>query len=451
MDSKKITKEKIAPNKANSIVQDLTYVAILEDYNKDVSIPKPKGYRSEDFQCCCKNQFCKSTDKSSMVSKEMMMSYGKLPNHNYMINWPTEGNDSYLNVIEKTEKQREKALVRAKQHTLCFVYFLQHELGYHQLGLADDEFPTHDKLPIIPYYRESRRIHGIVRFILNDLTHPYLQPLPLYRTCIAVGDYPIDQHHHQYNGKIKLPDLHFQPIPSYGLPLGTLIPKGVDGLIVAEKSISVSNLVNGTTRLQPVVMQIGQAAGTLAALAVKGNTKIKDVSVRVVQNVILNANGYLLPYLDVPVNDPKFKPYQRIGSTGILKGRGKSVGWSNEMWFDADSLLKTSDLRGLIDYYPAVKQILSNYQDSHKLSINEALKILIATDHCTGLKNTQTAETMSTLKNLSKVYNIKSLNLNKKITKGVMAIFIDYFLDPFNKMPVDIYGRLIKKNESVYN
>ena len=40
-------------------------------------------------------------------------------------------------------------------------------------------------------------------------------------------------------------------------------------LIVAEKSISVSNIINGTTRLQPMVMQIGQAAGALAALAVK--------------------------------------------------------------------------------------------------------------------------------------------------------------------------------------
>lgn len=50
--------------------------------------------------------------------------------------------------------------------------------------------------------------------------------------------------------------------------MGALIPQTVDGLIVAEKSISVSNIANGTTRLQPVVLQIGQAAGALAALAV---------------------------------------------------------------------------------------------------------------------------------------------------------------------------------------
>ena len=81
--------------------------------------------------------------------------------------------------------------------------------------------------------------------------------MPLYRTTIAVGDYPVDQHHDRYDGNEPLPDLHFHPVPSYGLPLGTLIPVQADNLVVAEKSISVSNVVNGTTRLQPVVLQIG--------------------------------------------------------------------------------------------------------------------------------------------------------------------------------------------------
>ena len=69
---------------------------------------------------------------------------------------------------------------------MCFVYFLQHELGFNTLGLADDEYPTADKLPFIPYHRESRRIHGLVRFNLNHVCEPFKQSQPLYRTCIAV-------------------------------------------------------------------------------------------------------------------------------------------------------------------------------------------------------------------------------------------------------------------------
>ncbi|MBK6479564.1 MAG: FAD-dependent oxidoreductase [Saprospiraceae bacterium] len=55
----------------------------------------------------------------------------------------------------------------------------------------------------------------------------------------------------------------FFPVPSYTVPLSVLLPQKVKNFIVAEKAISVSNIVNGTTRLQPVVLQIGQAAGSL--------------------------------------------------------------------------------------------------------------------------------------------------------------------------------------------
>ena len=56
----------------------------------------------------------------------MMITYGRLPNHKYMINWPIEGNDYYINLIEMTPEERVKALEYAKHYTMCFVYFLQH-------------------------------------------------------------------------------------------------------------------------------------------------------------------------------------------------------------------------------------------------------------------------------------------------------------------------------------
>ena len=63
----------------------------------------------------------------------------------------------------------------------------------------------------------------------------------------------------------------------------------------------------------------------MAALSVKQNKDIDEIAVRDVQDVILNAKGYLLPYLDVPVSDDRFTAYQRVGATGILKGVGKNV------------------------------------------------------------------------------------------------------------------------------
>lgn len=438
MENRSETGEDIAPEVANSIVQDLTYVAILKDYGRDVTIPCPEGYDPNEFACACTNELCTSPKEANRVwSKDMMITYGKLPNNKYMINWPIEGNDYYINLVEMSTKERAEALEVAKHYTMCFVYFLQHELGYNTLGLADDEYPTEDKLPFIPYHRESRRIHGQVRFTLNHITQPFDQKEKLYRTCIAVGDYPVDHHHTRYKGKEKLPDLYFYPIPSYGLPLGTLIPQDIEGLIVAEKSISVSNIVNGTTRLQPVVMQIGQAAGILAALSVEQNKKIAEVSVRDVQNKVLEAGGYLLPYLDVPVNSPLFKSMQRIGSTGIMKGVGRNVEWSNQTWFRADTLLLANELQGLSDVYSNV-----DIQDSDisPVTLKRAADLIkkIAADEDMNI------EVDKMIENIWKEYQLGIVDWTKNISRGEMALMIDLILNPFNTKSVDIHGSYIE-------
>lgn len=373
MESRHQTQEDIAPEKENNILQDLTYVAVLKDYGKDVTIPRPANYNPAEFACSCANSRCVSPKEPGRVwSKEKLITYGKLPNNKCMINWPIEGNDFYANIIELSETERKAVLEQAKQRTLRFLYFIQKELGFNTLSLADDEFPTADKLPLIPYHRESRRIHGLVRFTLNHMTHPFDQVQKLYRTSVAVGDYPVDHHHTRYQCYEDLPNLYFYPVPSFGLPLGTLIPKDVDDLIVAEKSISVSNIANGATRLQPVVLQIGQAAGALAALAVVENKPISQVGVRQVQQVILDAKGYLLPYLDVLVDDVCFQSYQRIGSTGILKGEGRNVDWSNQTWLRVNDVLLTSELQGLEEIYPYVQFPA----ESKTISLKEAIHVL---------------------------------------------------------------------------
>ena len=148
-----------------------------------------------------------------------------------------------------------------------------------------------------------------------------------------MGDYPVDHHHASHPDAKNLPELHFYPVPSYNLPMGCLLPQNIDDFIVAEKSISVTNIVNGTTRLQPVVLQIGQAAGVIAALSVKENLSPAKVSMRKVQKPDFETGGYLLPYLDVSKDHLILKSYQRIGATGIIKGIGMNVGWENRMVF----------------------------------------------------------------------------------------------------------------------
>lgn len=353
MDARSYSGEAFAPERANDIVQDLTYVMTLRDYGPgtDHTIDRPPGYNPEAFACACSTRDPAAYDNDPRLDCDKMIAYGRLPNDRYMINWPNCGNDYYLNLIDTPPTRRERLLEEAKLHSLRFLYYLQTELSYNNLGL-DDTYPTADRLPLIPYHRESRRIHGVVRFDLNHLAEPFSQPDPLYRTAVAVGDYPIDHHHKM---RPDAPQIDFIKIraPAYGIPLGALIPRDHDDLIVAEKSISVSNIVNGATRLQPVVLGIGQAAGALAALAsLRGETPA-EVPVREVQAALLSAGAYLQPYTDVPPDDPDFAAIQRIGSTGILRGTGVSYQWANQRWFYPGRPISEAELLwGLQSFYP---------------------------------------------------------------------------------------------------
>lgn len=380
-----------------------------------------------------------------------------------MINWPIEGNDFYANMVDMTPEQRNEAVRKAKAHTMRFVYFMQHELGFNTLALADDEYPTADRLPFMPYHRESRRIHGKVRFTLNHMTDPYQQAQPLYRTNIAVGDYPVDHHHTRYTGEEQLPDLHFHPVPSFGLPLGSLLPQEVKQLVVAEKSVSVSNIANGSTRLQPVVMQIGQAAGALAAIAVKQNKGVDEVSVREVQNVVLEAGGYLMPYADVPKDSICFKPCQRIGATGILKGRGVSIDWHNKTLFRPDAVVAWNDIAGLAEVYPFAAKLLRHGEDTSSvetngqsvdgqsvgealsvdaLSVGDALSLVSAIAKQEKLMKRSAA--MKVMASLAKEYDFCIDDRQRKIKRGELAVLIDGVLHPFEKKQVDVEGRFVR-------
>lgn len=336
MDSRYDTGEEIAPEKANDIVQDMTYVAILKDFgpDADMTIDCPEGYDADHFINSCKGpRSTGATYGRVLWTPQEMIDYGRLPGGKYMINWPIDGNDYYANVIEMSPQERQAVFEKAKNYTKCFIYYIQTELGYKNLGIADDEFPTSDGFPLIPYHREARRIDGEVLFTMNHAAKPFEQTQPLYRTGIAVGDYSIDHHHFAHPDYDNIPKLNFGSIASFNVPLGALVPKGVDDLIVAEKSISVTNIMNGATRLQPVVMQIGQAAGALAALAVSRGTKVRDVPVRDVQDKLLASRCYIMPYMDLKPGDAGFGAIQRIGATGLMKGEPRYMDWSNQTWF----------------------------------------------------------------------------------------------------------------------
>jgi hypothetical protein len=116
--------------------------------------------------------------------------------------------------------------------------------------------------------RETRRIVGEYVLNENDLLaglsgqkHPDI-------TCLA--DHMMDTHggHSKHRGELTEP---------YGVPYRCLIPKGFRNLLVACRASSFSSLAASSCRLSRTMMQMGQAAGTAAALAKELNVDLPAV------------------------------------------------------------------------------------------------------------------------------------------------------------------------------
>ena len=433
MDSSKRFKEDIAPEFSNDIVQDLTYVMILKDFGKPMTINQPKNYNKNEFICSYDSGECNEQDKK-LWSNEKLISYGQLPNKKYMINWPINGNDFYVNSIEMNDEQRFINYEKAKEKSLRFLYFIQTEMGFSNLSLDYDQYPSKDGLPLIPYHRESRRSIGKVTLTLNDIKSPYTQQNSLYRTGIAVGDYPVDHHHGAYSNYSNLPKLDFYPVPSYSVPIGSLVPENIDNFIVIEKSISVSNLVNGTSRLQPVVMQIGQASGVLASLAILKKKNINQIKIREVQSEILKNSGYILPYVDVDSEDLNFISYQKIGACGILRSEGLNIGWENKTLFYPNAKLDKNDI--YIDDWMMFKPEEIPFPE--KMTIKNILHWIYKIKEEPSLNQTEYYEVWKNL-------NLTDFNLQRTVTRGEFSVLLDKIIDPFSKVDVNYYGNLIIK------
>ena len=401
MDSSRDMGEDVAPEEANDIIQDLTYVITARFYDRDMTISRPEGYDASLYEGC------------NPGGTDAMLSYGLLPGGDVMLNWPINGNDAYMNLVEAGKEERDSLLEEAKRISLGYLYYIQTELGHPELGIAEGVYPSADGLPLIPYHRESRRIHGRARFTVNDVFDPYRNNL--YRTSVAVGDYPVDHHHRRYPCPDSLPDLHFYPVPSFSVPAGVLVPgenplqwdEDYSPLLVAEKSVSVSNIVNGATRLQPVVMGLGQAAGALAALTALDGC---EPTVRRLQDELLEASCYLMPYQELEPGDKGFASVQRVGLTGILRGRGESIGWQNRTLFRPDDPLLLRDLY-LEEYYGR------EYVDSDRVV---------------------------TLFELCRLLGVESPEaFDRPLTRIDAAILIDTLADPFHSRDVDWTGKLL--------
>ena len=367
----------------NAMIQDITWVAILHKYNGGVpqylkpSSPLP-GYELakrnyESYVTSDGANFRNTYPVAIPVNFMTHNSYRGIPDsanpYNYdadidnrryitktSVNW---GNDypgtygwngrrglpvSYLEDKNLRLQVEREALIK----TLNFIYYVQNELG-EDWSVADDEYKNRilpeaarnlprdwqeivRRMPVIPYVRESRRIIASHTLTSHELLHNSLsyrdgQTSHEFSDAIAIGGYILDLH-----GANTDADMEWEfeeraqstvinrPRGPFQVPMSILIPKDTDGLIAAEKNLSMSRLAGGALRLQPITMMTGQAAGALAAVSVRDSRKPKDVHPMSVQWELVKSGVSLslCNYSDVPPGHPLNRSVQISNLYGLI-------------------------------------------------------------------------------------------------------------------------------------
>ncbi len=72
----------------------------------------------------------------------------------------------------------------------------------------------------------------------------------------------------------------------YSIPYRCLVPKEVDGLLLAGRNISGTHMAHSNFRVMPICANIGQAAGIAAALCVKHSVMPRELDVKLIQEVL---------------------------------------------------------------------------------------------------------------------------------------------------------------------
>ena len=258
-----------------------------------------------------------------------------------------------INYIENLNF-RNQYNCQAKLKTLQFVYYVQHDLNQPLWSVANDEgyggtyntldnscanigsaYKTLEKnMSVMPYVREGRRIIGEYTLTASDIkrTVPFRNfyiPSKQFPTSVAVGDYGVDQHNCNATSTLEAGleivsdrlNAHAGP---FEIPFESFIPESVDGFLVAEKNLSAARMADSALRLQPITMNTGQAAGAIAALAVKNNIQPRNVNPDQVQGALVNAGMKISYYIysDVPQSNIFWKAIQFVSAHGILVGYG---------------------------------------------------------------------------------------------------------------------------------
>lgn len=188
------------------------------------------------------------------------------------------GNIGHLFGIDGTdERSLTESLLWGRKSLEEYEHFYK---GYYT-GFEQMELVATGSLPGV---RESRRIRGDYVLCLDDFNSRasfddevgrYSYPVDIHAASFGVED--------QAQAREEFLNLRYQPGESYGIPYRSLVPQGLDNVLVAGRCLSADRGVQSSIRVMPDCFITGQAAGVAAAMVAQEAISARQVEVAQLQ------------------------------------------------------------------------------------------------------------------------------------------------------------------------
>ena len=214
---------------------------------------------------------------------------------------------------------------------LSQLWFLQNDSSvvnetrsyFQKFGLPKDEFSDNGHLPYEVYVREARRIEGRYVFTEHDaILKQGLRRTTIHSNSIGITDWPLDSVactdmtvEGRNDGAFFL-SASSRPAQ---IPYRCLLPKDCDNLLVPV-CISASHVGFGAIRLEPVWMQLGEAAGFASAISIDSGTPPSSIEIPRLKHRLAE-NGFCLSFfndIDSSSPDAWTVPIQYLGTLGFF-------------------------------------------------------------------------------------------------------------------------------------
>lgn len=141
-------------------------------------------------------------------------------------------------------------------------------------------------MPAVIGVRETRRFLGRAYLTRDDLLAGKQWPEAVVRRA----SFPIDIHNPAGSGQAEGQTHGVQGVAAavkpYDIPYGCLVPRDVDGLLLAGRCISGSHDAHASYRVQCIALALGAAAGAAAACAAAQSASPAAVEVAAVQKIL---------------------------------------------------------------------------------------------------------------------------------------------------------------------